>query len=437
MPRLNFVNLPHLKSTDNSKTVSLPLPKTVKIPMLMHMGEACIPCVKVGDSVKIGQKIGDSDAFCSVPVHSGVSGTVKSITDYHFANTSCKAVLIECDGNQSIFEEISPPVFSNHEEFVAAIRESGCCGLGGAGFPTHIKLSPKTKIDTLIINAAECEPYITSDDREMIEYPDDIISGISLVMKMLDIPKAVIGIESNKPKAIEIMKQKTASMQNVSVISLPIAYPQGAEKVIIYASTKRIIDEGEIPSDKGVIVLNVSTVSFINKYCETGMPLVSRRLTIEGDCAGKPQNIEAPVGTAIKDILEFTGADFERITTLVEGGPMMGISLASFEDVVIKTSNAFLALSRSEKMACSACIRCGRCSRVCPINLMPNVIEQNYIHRDIDALKKLKVVLCFNCGSCTYICPAGRPLAETNQLAKEILCDKATVCDKTSLCDNK
>ena len=421
MSKLNCIRLPHLKGTEGCATEILPCPKSVRIPMSMNMGAPCTPLVKAGDRVLVGQKIGDSDAFFSVPVHSGVSGTVTAITDYPTINGSCKAVCIDCDGEQQVAPDIKPPVFSDRKSFAAAVRESGCCGLGGAGFPTHIKLTPKTPVDILIINAAECEPYITSDYREIIERPDDIISGIRLVMKMLEIKRAVIGIEANKPEAIRLMRDKTASASDIEVLSLPSAYPQGAEKVIIYSATGRIVGEGELPSDKGAVVLNVSTVSFIKRYCETGMPLVSRRMTVEGDCVGRPLNLEAPIGTPLTDVLEYAKTDTERVKKLVAGGLMMGMSLADENAVVVKTSNAFLALSHSETKKPTACIRCGGCIRVCPLRLMPATFEQAYKSRDVDALIKHKVMLCMNCGSCTYQCPAGRPLAETNQLAKTLI----------------
>ncbi|MCD7811542.1 MAG: electron transport complex subunit RsxC [Ruminococcus sp.] len=420
--KLRGLKLNHRKNTENSATVEFPLSAKLTVPMSMNMGAPCVPLVKVGDEVKVGQKIGDTDAFFSVPVHSGASGRVTAITDYLAANGSvCKAVEIETDGLQTVSDEVKPPAISDKESFIKAVRESGSCGLGGAGFPTHIKLNPKTKIDTLIINAAECEPYITADYREMIENSEDIAGGIKLLLKMLDIPKAKLAIEANKPEAIEKFTKMTENDDSIEVFTLPSSYPQGAEKVIIYNTTGKIVKEGELPSDEGVIVMNVSTVSFIYRYTKTGMPLTSRRLTVDGDAVGEPKNVRAVIGTPFREILEFCKTDMENVKKLIGGGPMMGMSLPSADMPVVKTTNALLAVKSYDERKPTACIRCGRCVNVCPLGIMPAEIERAYKIRNIEELKSLKVTLCMNCGSCTYVCPANRKLAETNQLAKMLI----------------
>lgn len=422
MKKLNGIKLNHRKNTENSTTVEFPLPSKVRIPMSMTMGASCQPLVKVGDKVKAGQKIGDTESPFSAPVHSGVSGMVTAITEYQTAmGTICKAAEIETDGLQTISDDVKPPVITDKESFVKAVRESGVCGLGGAGFPTHIKLNPKTPIDTLIINAAECEPYITADYREMIENPDDIIGGIKLVKTMLGIKNAKLAIEANKPEAIRNFTEMAKNDETIDIITLPSRYPQGAEKVIIYNSTGRIVREGELPSDEGVIVLNVSTVAFIYRYSLTGMPLVTRRLTVDGDAVAEPKNISAIIGTSFREILEFCKTDMEALKKLIGGGPMMGMSIPDPDMPVVKTSNALLALTRFDERRISACIRCGRCVRVCPFKLMPADIDRAYKIKNIEELKQLKVMLCMNCGSCTYVCPANRKLAETNQLAKSLI----------------
>lgn len=422
MKKLNGIKLSHRKNTENCATVDFPLPAKIRIPMSMCMGAPCQPLVKIGDEVKVGQKIADSDAAFSAPIHSGVSGKVTAITDYQTAmGAVCKMIEIESDGQQTVSDEVKPPVISDKESFIKAVRESGVCGLGGAGFPTHIKLNPKTPIDTLVINAAECEPYITADYREMMECPDDIIGGINLVKTILGIKSAKLAIEANKPEAIKNFTEMAQNDDTIDIVTLPSSYPQGAEKVIIYNTTGRIVKEGELPSDVGVIVLNVSTCAFIYRYSQTGMPLVTRRLTVDGNAVGEPKNIRAVIGTSFREILEFCKTDLDSMKKLIAGGPMMGMSVPDVDMPVVKTSNALLAAKNFDERRTSACIRCGRCVRVCPLGLMPAEIDKAYRIRDIEDLKSLKVLLCMNCGSCTYVCPANRKLAETNQLAKMLI----------------
>ena len=422
MKKLNGIKLSHRKNTENCATVDFPLPAKIRIPMSMCMGAPCQPLVKIGDEVKVGQKIADSEAAFSAPIHSGVSGKVTAITDYQTAmGAVCKMIEIESDGLQTVSDEVKPPVISDKESFIKAVRESGVCGLGGAGFPTHIKLNPKTPIDTLVINAAECEPYITADYREMMECPDDIIGGINLVKSILGIKSAKLAIEANKPEAIKNFTEMAQNDDTIDIVTLPSSYPQGAEKVIIYNTTGRIVKEGELPSDEGVIVLNVSTCAFIYRYSQTGMPLVTRRLTVDGNAVGEPKNIRAVIGTSFREILEFCKTDLDSIKKLIAGGPMMGMSVPDIDMPVVKTSNALLAAKNFDERRTSACIRCGRCVRVCPLGLMPAEIDKAYRIRDIEDLKSLKVMLCMNCGSCTYVCPANRKLAETNQLAKMLI----------------
>lgn len=422
MKKLNGIGLKHRKNTENSQTVEYPLPARVRIPMSMHMGAPCQPTVKVGDTVSVGQKIGDSDAPFSAPIHSGVSGKVIAVSDYRNAmGAVCKAVEIETDGLQTVSDEVKPPEVTDKDSFIKAVRESGACGLGGAGFPTHIKLNPKTPIDTLIINAAECEPYITADYREMIECPEDIIGGINMVKSRLGIKTAKLAIEANKPEAIKNFTEMAKNDDTIDIITLPSSYPQGAEKVIIYNSTGRIVEEGQLPSDQGVIVINVSTIAFLYRYMQTGMPLVTRRLTVDGNAVGEPKNVRAVIGTSFRELLEFCKTDIDAVKKLIGGGPMMGMSIPDMDMPVVKTSNALLAIKTYDERKTSNCIRCGRCVRVCPMGLMPADIDRAYKIKNIEELKTLKVMLCMNCGSCTYVCPANRKLAETNQLAKGLI----------------
>lgn len=422
MKKLKGIRLKHRKNTENSATVEFPLPKKVRIPMSMNMGAVCQPLVKVGDEVKVGQKIGDTDVPFSVPVHSGVSGKVTAVGDYRTAmGAVCKIVEIETDGQQTVSEEVKPPVVTDRDSFLKAVRESGACGLGGAGFPTHIKLNPKNPIDTLIINGAECEPYITADYREMIECPEDIIGGINMIKERLGIKNAKLAIEANKPQAIRNFEEMAKNDDTIDIVTLPSVYPQGAEKIIIYNSTGVVVKEGELPADGGVIVINISTVAFLYRYMQTGMPLVKRRITVDGNAVGEPKNVSAVIGTPFREILEFCKTDMDAMIILIGGGPMMGMSIPDVEMPVVKTSNALLAIKSYDVSKTTNCIRCGRCVRVCPMELVPADIDRAYRIRNIDELKKLNVLLCMNCGSCTFVCPANRKLAETNQLAKALI----------------
>lgn len=424
MGKLHSVRLPHFSGSAEQLTRKIPAPEVVAISMLQHIGAPCEPCVAVGDSVKIGQKIGDTEAFMSAPVHASVSGVVKEIKDVmNVGGRLCKTVVIANDNKNEVSPDVKPPNIGSREEFIKAVRESGAVGLGGAGFPTHVKLAydrSKVKIDYLLLNGAECEPYITSDYRELIENSDNVLSGIDLVMKKLEIPNAVIGIEADKPEAIDKLSKLAIRYPNITVKQLPSAYPQGAEKVLVHTLTGRVVGEGKLPSDVGCMVMNVSTAGFIYNYVKTGMPLVKRRITVDGDIVNSPCNFFVPVGTLLHSVVGF--ADVRRQPDrIVLGGPMMGMCAFDPDTPLGKTNNAVLLFGNTKTHKPSACIRCGRCVRACAVNLMPTELESAYDARDAAALERLRINLCMNCGACSFVCPAKRQLAEKNQLAKDFL----------------
>ena len=431
---LHGVRVNHFKNTNEVETVSLPLPERVTIPMLQHMGAPCDPLVKTGDKVFAGQKIGDNSAAFSVPVHASVSGIVEEVADYHTSfGAGCKAVVIQSDGIQALDPSIRRPQINNREDFIAAVRESGLAGLGGAGFPTAIKLGYRDieRVHTLIINAAECEPFITSDYRECLENTGDIVEGVRAVKKWLGIEKVYIGVEANKPKAIEAINAAFEPTDNVTIIRLKTLYPQGAEKSIIYAATGIVVDKGKLPADCGVIVMNVSSVGFLGGYLQDGIPLIRRRVTVDGDFVQNPKNLFVPLGTPISELLQFCEIDAEQCGKILMGGPMMGTPVADIFAPVIKNNNAITVLSPKacEEPQTTACIRCGKCIAVCPMRLMPAKLEKAYDKRSIDSLKAFSVDLCINCGCCTFICPAKRHLAQKNQLAKLLLKAQAKEAD--------
>ncbi len=425
--KLNGAHVSYHKNTKDMPCVVMDTPAIVTIPMAMHIGAPCTPIVKVGEEVKVGQKIADNEeAFVCAPIHASVSGKVKSISDYTLTNgRACKAIVIESDGEMNVFEDIKPPVINTKEEFVKAIRESGMVGLGGAGFPTHVKLNPKNldEIDSLVINAAECEPYITVDNRECIDNTENVLYAVRYIQKMLNIKTAYIGIEANKPEAIKTMQEATTGDSNIEVCSLEVKYPQGAEKVLIYSTTGRFIPEGKLPSDVGVIALNVSTAGKIAAFLKTGMPLVSKNLTVDGGAINKAQNVTVPIGASIEDIANFCGGHKENLKKVLYGGPMMGIALNDLQTSIIKNTNAVLFFDeqQAKKKEISNCIRCGRCITHCPYNLMPVNFERAYERGDVETLKKLKVMMCMECGCCEFTCPAGRNLVSSHRLSKQLV----------------
>ena len=392
--------------------------------MAQHIGAPCEPCVAVGDRVKIGQKIGDSEAFMSAPVHASISGVVKEIKDVmNVFGRLCKTVVIENDNMNEMYEGLEPPKCDSREDFIKAVRESGAIGLGGAGFPTHVKLGydkNKVKIEYLLLNGAECEPYITSDYRELMENSDNVLAGIDLIMKKLEIPNAIIGIEEDKLAAIDKLTKLCVRYPNIKVQKLPGAYPQGAEKVLVHSLTGRIVEEGKLPSDVGCVVMNVSTAGFIYGYIKTGVPLIRRRITIDGNIVNNPANFFIPVGTLLHSIVGFADVR-KQPDRIVLGGPMMGSCAFDPDTPLGKTNNAVLLFADTVEQKPTNCIRCGRCVRACAANLMPTELEQAFDARDVNELQRLKVNLCMNCGACSFVCPAKRNLAEKNQLAKDFL----------------
>ena len=420
----------HQKAGSEIVTVDMPIPGTVVIPMSQSIGAPCDPLVKPGDHVDVGQKLGDSARPISAPVHASISGTVKTVGDVHLANGMIsKAVTIESDGQMTISEEVTPPVVNSFEDLIRAVRECGLVGLGGAGFPTHAKLtsafSGSTKVDTLIINAAECEPYICVDNRECIEHPQDILDGIVALEKWCGFEQVIIGVEDNKPKAFETLKKIAESDDDaddrIKLMALRSHYPQGAEKMMILVTTGRKVPPGKLPSDVGCVVMNVQTVAVLGRYLRTGMPLVTRSVTVDGTAVPNTMNVRVPVGTNIQELIDFCGGFSETPKKILFGGPMMGIALSNTDAPICKQNNALLAFEKADYKTEHACIRCGRCAAACPMSLAPTLLKRLVTAQDADELKQRGIMSCMECGCCAFSCPSGIPLVQYMKLGKQLL----------------
>lgn len=416
--------LPHLKGTAETETVIMPPPESVKIPMLQHIGAPAEPVVSVGDKVYVGTLIGKAGGFVSAPVHSSISGTVSAVTAENVNGRSVTYVNVKSDGEQTPDPELQPFEVKTREDIASAAAACGLVGLGGAGFPTGVKLNIKddTKIDTLIINGAECEPYITSDYRECIENYNDVIEGVYLLKEKLGVEKVIICIESNKEKAITklytIAADKRDTDDTVKLMKLPTSYPQGAEKVIIYSATGRKVPLGKLPSDVGCIVMNITSVAALYRFITTGMPLVSKRITVDGTAVKEPKNVLVPIGTSIKDVLEFAGGVSDTAVEIMMGGPMMGIDVCSTDAVIEKRNNAIIVMEEETAHDTTPCIHCDRCAGACPMRLYPANVEAALDCKLYDRLENLNVNYCMECGSCAFVCPAHRPLTQSMRLAK-------------------
>ncbi len=429
--RLKGIHIPHRKNTSGFTPILMPFPERVKIPCVMHIGAPAEVVVKKGDTVSIGTVIAEAGKGLSCPIHSSVSGTVEKIDEILLSNgNKAPAIVIASDGQATVDSKIAPPTVTNKDELINAIKESGAVGLGGAGFPTFAKFTSDKEIDALIINGAECEPYITSDSVTMRDFSEDISLCLNTLLKYLPIKKIIIGIENNKPDAIRAMKG--IESDKISVKVLPSIYPQGGEKVLIYHTTGKAVPQGRLPIDVGCVVMNSTTCAFIGKYLKTGMPLVEKCITVDGSAVKEPKNIIAAIGTSLEDVFEFCGGFKTEPKKVLYGGPMMGISVPDLSAPVLKNTNAVLAFCEAETVQpkTTACIRCGKCVNTCPFGINPPAIAKALKQKDIETLPTVGALLCMECGCCSYVCPANRPLVENNRLAKRLLAEKRKKEDK-------
>lgn len=422
----------HKEITATMAVTKMKVPEKVVIPLQQHIGAPCEPLesIEVGSQVKKGQKIAESKGFVSAPIHASVSGTITAIGPYnHPLGRPVQAVSIESDGEDIWDEQIKPAGDLEKltpEQIRKIVREAGIVGLGGATFPAHVKLSPppEKKIDIVIINGAECEPYLTADHRVMLENPEEIIFGLKVMIKALGAEKGVIGIEDNKSDAIRVMEQVISENDNISIARLHTKYPQGAEKMLIQVTTGRKVPAGGLPLDIGVVNHNVGTAVAITNAIREGKPLIERVLTVTGAGVNRPANLLVRVGTLVSEVLDSCGGLNDSTLKLIIGGPMMGLAQPSADIPVIKGTSGILALTDQDVYLAesSPCIRCAKCVDACPILLLPTAIAQAAEHELFKRAEKLHAVDCFECGCCSYVCPSKIPLTQWIRIAKaEIL----------------
>ena len=432
---ISSLHVPHNKNTAALAPMRIDIPAEVVLPMNMHSGQDAEPVVSVGDYVKVGQLVAREEGRFSSPVHATVSGTVVEIAPMPTASgKETMAIRIESDGKMEVSESVTPPILTDCDSFLQAVRDGGIVGLGGAAFPTWAKFNeaknPDYKVDTVLINAAECEPYITSDHRMMLEHPDLIADGIEYLRKYMNeyLGNATfkICIETNKADAIEVLEKVFQGKDYVVIHKLKTIYPQGAKQVMLYNATGRVAVAGKRFPSFGALIINVSSLAKMAEYLNTGMPLVERIVTVDGPAVEKPMNLIAPIGTRISELLKITGLKKEPGKVIV-GGPMNGTAIYSVDDPIVKVSNAVLVFD--EKSAVlpepSACINCGRCMEKCPVGISVADVGRAFRIKDEDRRAKMLIESgvrqCVDCACCSYVCPANRPLLQRNWEAKAFL----------------
>ena len=423
---------PHdMKAATCGKAIELlPAPARVVIPMSMHIGAPCSPIVNVGDHVYLGQKIAEAQAPVSSPVHASVSGTVVEIAPKpHSYGSDILSIVIENDFKDEVDPSIKPLDIDTmtSEEIVEAVRQAGIVGHGGATFPTHIKISSGLgKVDNVLINCAECEPYITSDHRILLEYPWEVVGGAKILQKVFGVKEVKLGIELNKQDTFDGLKQYLPEDGSVKIYPLVTKYPQGSEKHLILALTGREVPSGKLPADAGCAVFNTDTCAAIYRLFNTGMPVIRRIVTVTGSAVANPKNLEARIGTPVSTLFEAAGGFNESPKKMVMGGPMMGMAIYSLDVPVIKGSNGLLAFCKDEGDVSNAtkCIRCGKCVDACPVRLMPTYLYQASQKGTVADMEEFNALDCIECGSCSFVCPAKLPLVQGIRCAKQLVMEE-------------
>ena len=410
--------------TEHLPLVRFPDPQIAVIPLSMHAGAPANPVVAAGDYVQVGQVIGEAAGFISAPVHSSVSGKVIAIEDRpHATRGTCLSVVIESDGKNTLHESVKPNKGVEEltpDEIIDIVKNAGIVGMGGAGFPTYVKLKPNKPIEAILLNGCECEPLLTADHRLLLEYADDVIYGLKAIIKAVGAPKGIIVIEDNKPDAIALFEEKLAGEENIELVTARTKYPQGAEKMLIKRVLGRMVPSGGLPADVGAVVCNVSTAKAISDAIQTGMPLIERIITVTGDYIAKPGNFIAKIGTNMADLVETCGGITDPDATVKAGGPMMGFKQADLNVPVMKGSNGLIAINTDHAEAVE-CIKCGRCVDVCPMELKPLWFAKLADTQDWEGMKKLNVMDCMECRCCEHICSSKIPLISKIRAGKNAI----------------
>ena len=426
--RISSLKLPHYKGTAGCAAVRIPTPKEVVLPvspMNSHSATAAEPVVQAGDYVRVGQLIAKEKDRGSSDIHASVSGTVKAVEPYSQGGFKALAIRIESDGKMEKYPELPIPQPTNLDEFLQCVRASGVVGLGGAAYPVWAKLSAAQKghIGTVLINGAECEPFITSDHRAMLEHGELIQKGVELLKQFLGSEEFILGIEKNKPDAIEQLTERFRNDPAVKVMPLSSVYPQGAKQVLLYNATGKVVKKGERLASLGVIIINVSSLIKMAEYFVTGMPMVERVITVDGSAVREPKNLLVPIGVSVRDLVEACGGLKEEPGKILFGGAMMGKTQDSLDAHILKATNAVVIMNQkdAEKTEPSSCIHCGRCVAVCPLGLNPTAFDRAMQIEDEERraalLTQEQVKVCMECGCCSYVCPSHRPLAANNSAA--------------------
>ncbi len=415
----------HKEYSEHIALERFPDPKTVVIQMSQHLGAPANPIVQVGDTVKVGQKIGEAAGFISAPVHSSVSGTVVAIEPRMHGTRGCEmtAVVIESDGKNTLHESVQPnkPLEElTPDEIIEIIKEAGIVGMGGAGFPACVKLKPAKPVDTILVNACECEPMLTADHRTLLEFSDDIVFGLQAILKTTGAEKGLIVIEDNKPDAIELLQTKVAEVGNIDVFVARTKYPQGAEKTLIKRVMGRIVPSGGLPADVGVVVSNTSTVKAISDAIQKGMPLIERVATVTGPKIRKPGNFIVKIGTNVQELIDYCGGTTDDDVLIKMGGPMMGFALPDTNVPMMKGSNGIIAIETDVTEAVD-CIKCGRCVDVCPMELSPLYFAKLADQEDWLGMKEKNVMDCVECRCCQFICSSKIPIVDKIKAGKNAI----------------